>query len=439
MNLRGTFLLVLAAALVPATATARPLTIGEAETRALEANPRLRAAKFDIAAAKARTAEAIGRHFGEVDLVGVYNTYDDARLVRPIAGPLNPAAMGAMPFDRNQFHFGISWQIPLLASGRLIFGDKVAADLERAAGATDAHARQEVRYNVRAAYRNLLVLSHALEAVEAYEKSLEEDAHAADLKVKVEAWAPVDAQKVAFALEGARAQKAGLLAQRQAAEAMLAALMGEDPPADGFATADLSGEPSTVAAPGLPDLLEAARSGRHDLQAAREALQVAQHRRDQARWAFLPELGVQGSWLGHVAPSVSGALSSFDFGLYLKIPILVGATRWYAMDETAAELDAASARERARELDISAQVADASGRVEAARAQYRAGSARRDLGHEVARVEHLKLEQGTGRMEDYLAARAQEVEGEASYWQSRYGLETATDYLDFATARGGQP
>ena len=109
------------------------------------------------------------------------------------------------------------------------------------------------------------------------------------------------------------------------------------------------------------------------------------------------------------------------------------------MDETAAELDAASARERARELDISAQVSDASGRVEAARAQYRAGSARRDLGHEVARVEHLKLEQGTGRMEDYLAARAQEVDGEASYWQSRYGLETATDYLDFATARGGQP
>ncbi len=219
------------------------------------------------------------------------------------------------------------------------------------------------------------MLSHALEAVDAYEKALEEDAHVAERKGKVEAWAPVDGQKVAFALEGARARKAALQAQRQAAEAMLAALMGEEPPSDGFLVTDLPGEPAPGDTPDLAVLQDAARSGRHDLQAVRETLKVAKHRRDQARWAFLPEIGVQGSWLGHVAPSVSGALGTFDFGLYLKIPILVGATRWYAMDETAAELDATAARERARELEISAQVSDASARATAARAQYRAGTA----------------------------------------------------------------
>ena len=439
MKLPGTLLLVLAGLLAPGGARARPLTLEEAESRALEANPRLRAAKLDVVAAKARTSEAIGRHFGEVDVVGIYNAYDDPRLVRPISGPLTPAAMGSMPFDQNQFHFGLTWQIPLLASGRLIFGDKVAKDLERAAAATNAHAREEVRYNVRAAYRNLLVLTHALQAIEAYEKALEEDARAADLKVKVEAMAPVDAQKIAFALEGARAQKAGLLAQRQAAEAMLAALMGEDPPADGFAVQDLPDEPPPSPPPDPQPMVETARTGRLDLQAARDALMVAQHRRDQARWAFLPEVGIQGNWLGHVAPSVSGALQTFDFGIYLKFPILIGATRWYALDETQAEWQAASERVRAREFEIAAQVADALGRVEAAQAQLQAAIARRSLGHEVARVEHLKLEQGTGRVEDYLAARAQEAEGEASYWQSRYNLETSNDYLDFVTARGGQP
>ncbi|HQK52462.1 MAG TPA: TolC family protein [Myxococcota bacterium] len=443
MNLRGTLLLVFAATLVPAVVQARPLAFDEAVSRALSANPRLRAAKFDVAAAKARTAEAIGRHFGEVDLVGVYNAYDDARLVRPIAGPLNPAAMGSMPFDQNQFHFGVTWQIPLLASGRLITGDRIARDMARAASATDAHAREEVRYNVRAAYRNLLVLSHALDAVDAYVKALEEDAHAAELKVKVEAWAPVNAQKVLFALEGARAQKARIVAQKQSAEAMLAALMGEDPPTDGFQVADLPGEPSPAPTPALQELLETARAGRHDLQAAREALNAARHRRDQARLAFLPEIGVQGSWLGHVAPSVSGTLGTVDFGLYLKIPVLVGATRWYAMNETTAEAAAAAARERAKALEVAGQVSDASARLEAARAQYRAGISRRDLGHEVARVEQLRLVQGTGHLEDYLAARAQEAEGEAAYWQSRYDLETAMDYLEFATGasrmEGGRP
>jgi hypothetical protein len=53
-------------------------------------------------------------------------------------------------------------------------------------------------------------------------------------------------------------------------------------------------------------------------------------------------------------------------------------------------------------------------------------------------VEHLKLEQGTGKMEDYLTARAQEMQGETSYWQGLYALQNAVDYLDFVTAQGGQ-
>lgn len=440
MNLQRTLSFVLALGLPLGVALARPLTLEEAQRRALEANPRLRAKKLEIAVAKAQSAQAVGRHFGEVDFVSTYNTYNDARLVRPIAGPLNPAKMGAMPFDENQFHFGLSWQIPLLASGKLIFGDRIAKDMERMANASYAHARHELCYNVRAAYRNLLVLRHAIEAVEAYEKALEEDANAAQLKVKVEALAPVDAQKVAFALEGARAQKAGLLAQRQAAEAMLAALMGEDPPADGFTVEDLPDEPPSL--PSLQDghLLEIAKAQRQDLKAARESLMAAQHRRDQARWSFfIPELGIQGTWLGHVAPSVSGALQTFDFVVYLKFPLLIGMTRWFATRETRAEWQAKALQVRALELEIASQVTDALGRLDAAKAQFEAAIVRRKLGHEVARVEHLKFEQGSGRIEDYLSARAQEVEGEAFYWQSRYNLETAKDYLDFVIERGGEP
>jgi len=76
--------------------------------------------------------------------------------------------------------------------------------------------------------------------------------------------------------------------------------------------------------------------------------------------------------------------------------------------------------------------------VQAARAQLAAGAAQRSLGAEVARVEHLKLEQGAGKMEDYLAARAQEMQGDTSYWQGLYALQSAVDYLDFVSARGGQ-
>lgn len=435
---RPPLLPVLLLILIAPGASARPLTLEEALARALAANPRLRAAKLEVAVAKAQTSQAIGRHFGEVDFLTVYNAYDDARLVRPIAGPLNPATIGSMPFDQNQVHFGVTWQLPLLTPG-LVYGDLIARDREATARATSAHAVAEVRYSARAAYRNILVLAHALDATAAYEAALDEDRQAADLKVRVEAWPPVDAQKVGFTLEGARARKAALQAQRTTAEGMLAALMGEDPPPDGFQVADLPDETVDAEVPSLDELQGQAQSGRNDLEAARGAVRAAEHRRDMSRAAFLPEIGVQGSYLRHAAPSVSGTLPTLDFALVVKFPILVGATRWFAMDETGAELGAARERERARELEVATQVSAAAARVQAARAQLRSGRARRELGREVARVEHLKLLQGTGRMEDYLAARAQEVEGEAAYWEALYGLQTERDYLDFATARGGQP
>jgi len=56
----------------------------------------------------------------------------------------------------------------------------------------------------------------------------------------------------------------------------------------------------------------------------------------------------------------------------------------------------------------------------------------------VARVEHLKLEQGAGKMEDYLTARAQQMQGETAYWQGLYALQSAADYVEFVSAQGGQ-
>ena len=57
----------------------------------------------------------------------------------------------------------------------------------------------------------------------------------------------------------------------------------------------------------------------------------------------------------------------------------------------------------------------------------------------MARVEKLKLDQGTGKIEDYLTAQAQQLRGETAYWQGLYARETALDYFEFVTGGGRQP
>lgn len=418
---------------------AEPLTLAQAQERALAANPSLQAAKLEAVAAKARTKEAFGHHFGELSLVGVYNHFERDRLVVPMAIELFavPAlGMSQLPWDRNQVHYGLTWQVPLLASGGLHEGDQMARLTESASEHLALFTRDQILYNVRASYRNALIAGHALEAARAYQKALEKDEADAQLKVKIGSMAPVDAAKVTYALRGAEAQVAEVSAQSETAQAYLAALLGEEPPAGGFELSDVPGEPPAPAT-GAGENLSSALARRGDLLAVRAGTTIVEHKKHLALEAFAPQLVLQGTYLRNDAPSLKDPLTTREWALMLKVPLFNGLSRVHAVQEADANLLAARQKEKAKELEIATQVTDAEGRLDAAKALYEAGRAQRGLGREVARVEHLKLEQGTGKMEDYLAARGQELAGETAYWRGLYAYQSAADYLAFVTARGG--
>jgi outer membrane protein TolC len=422
-------LLTLGSALV----AAEPLTIQSATERALAGNPRLLAAKLDAVAAQRRTQQSVGRRFGDLDLVGQYNNFEDDRILRPMAKQLMPIT--AMPFDRNQVHYGISWQIPLLAGGTLREGDRIARLSQEATEKMALFTKEEIRYNVRAAYRNALVLRHAVAAAEAFEQALAEDHAQAQLLVKTGRWAAVDAAKVDYTLQDAHARRAGLQAQSDGAQTLLAALMGLDSPAEPFVLQDVEDQPQALPQNGAA-LKEEAIRGRQDLLAIQASTAIAERKKVQAQWSFGPSLGLSGNYLKNEAPSVQGSFDTHELTLSLKIPIFDGGRRLHALSEARANLEASKQRERAKTLEVETQVEDALGRLRAARAQLEAGQAQRSLGSEVARVEHLKLEQGSGRIEDYLAARAQELAGDTAYWQGLYALQTAVDYCNFVTGKG---
>ncbi len=165
-----------------------PLSLKDAESRAVAANPTLRAARLDALAAGKRTAETFGHHFGELDAVGTYNHYESNRSVRPIALDLlkDPAlGFAQLPWDRNQVHYGVTWQIPLLAAGALHEGDQVARLSQSATEHVAVFTREQILYNVRAAYRNALIAEHALAAARAYQDALTRDSADADLKAQL--------------------------------------------------------------------------------------------------------------------------------------------------------------------------------------------------------------------------------------------------------------
>ena len=352
--------------------------------------------------------------------------------------------MAQLPWDDNQTHYGLAFQLPLLAGGTLHEGDRSAALARSAAEKTALFARDEVRTSVRAAYRNALLARHALAASRQYEEALQKDEGDARLKVSLGSAAPVDASKLTYALRGAEAQVADVAAQERTAQAYLAALMGEEPPADGWDLADVPDEPQAAAPAGESGLTSAAApddalaralAGRADLSAVRDATLISESRRRLAVDSFGPRLALEGNVFWNRAPSVSGSLETHEVALTLRLPIFDGLGRIHAVREADANLAAAREREKGKELEVAAQVVSVRGRLEAARAQLAAGRAQRELGHEVARVERLRLDQGTGKVEDYLAARSQELQGETAYWRALYALQGAEDEMELVTAK----
>ncbi len=255
----------------------------------------------------------------------------------------------------------------------------------------------QVRYNVRAAYRNALIARHALIAAQAYREALAKDEADAQAKLKIGAIAPVDAAKITYALPGAEAQVAQWAAEAETAQAYLAALLGEDLPAGGFELVDLPEKP-----PAPPTVAEesvsVALKTRNDLLAARATTPTATHKKRLAVKAFTPQLLLQASYLRNEAPSVE-PLMTREWTLALKLALFTGLRRIHAVRAADAELLAAKERERAKELEVATQVREAQSRLEAAKALLQVGKAQRALGQEVARVEHLKREQGAGKVD----------------------------------------
>ncbi len=407
---------------------AEPLTLEKATHQAETANPAVVASKLEAVASSEHAAGVSSRRFGRVDLSGTYDDYESNRILRPMASDLfaDPSqGLLQLPWASNQVHLGLSLQVPLLDAGTIREEARIARLTAASADANASRTREEAWFAVRATYREALSLTHAIRAAEVYADALERDADDAEMRLRVGAWARIDADKVRFALAGAHVELAMLRGRLHATEARLAALMGDERPEEGYRLEETPQEPDRAATP----------SGtRNDVEAARLMAAAASGRVHQARQAFQPQLVLSALFGEHTAPGLDW-YDTREISLIVRVPLFDGGARMAELRGAQRKREAAEMRARARQLEAASQQIDATARCETTAAQLEAGVAQRALGAEVARVEKLKLDQGTGRIEDYLAARASEVRGESAYWQALYAAQNASDYAALAGGR----
>jgi len=391
-----------------ASAAELHLTLDDAVRRALAANPGLQALGCSARASESEARAASRQRWGGLDGVATYDRFQDDQIVRPISRQLLEGGFAGLPFDREQWHYGVTVQVPLYLGGKLTNSIEIARLATEKARSLLEGTRWQVRFNVISLYAAAQSLDAVGDALDQQVAALEAMASRLDLMVTAGKRPNIDRLKVVEELEAARAARAAARAHRIKVGALLLAVLGEDPTERVTVTPLPDHLPRLAEDPrALGDDLEnvtPVRSARLEVEQAQRAVGVATSE-------LLPKLVARGSYMVNDAASLGDSESTWSLGLGMVVPLYHGGARVESRAAARQRHQAAEHALAAARLDRSAALEDALAELEAAGAAIMAAEARVAAGAEAARIEQIRYDTGAGTIEDLLRALAREQAG----------------------------
>jgi outer membrane protein TolC len=403
-----------AAAEQPAAPPSDRLTLAAAVERALSTHPSVGAARAAADEAKGAKGEALAARFPNLRVAASGARHEEPAIVSPIHG-FEPTLFP--PFNETVLQGSATLGYTLFDGGAR--GGRIgrARASQRAAEASVDAAGQSIVSHVVRAYVDVVAKRRVLDAHEGRLEALESERGRVRQRYDVGRAAEVERLRIDAAVSSAEADRVRAAIQLDAAERDLARLIGG-------AQADASSSrlvPVVLADSILPprDSLDALASRRSPaLAAARHQEAAASAAAGAARGARWPELKLTGTYAWYGDPDGYSA-SEWNGALLLSQSLFTGGATTSAIKRADAARRQASEQVRLASLDLQRELdrALASGRESRARAASLASAVARYA--EVARIQQLLLESGSGTQTDYLNAEADLLTARAALEEAR--------------------
>jgi cobalt-zinc-cadmium efflux system outer membrane protein len=395
-----------------APAAAGTLSLADAVHRALAQHPSPDAARAAASAARAAFGEARAAWWPAVRLQASATQFDEPALVVPLHG-FTP---GNLPvFDETVF------QGSVVAGWTVFDGGARGARIRRAdaqLGGAEAGldgASQALVARTVAAFLEVRTRAEVLEAQDRRYAALDAERDRVERRLGAGRAARVELLRVEAALARADAERVETTAAARTAIAELGRLVGIAtlPALAGVALADTAVADRAV-------LLASALGASPALEQARAQQAGAHAGAKLARAARWPELRAQGAYQGWSDDEGHDALE-WNVALQLAYPIFTGGATRHAVERADADRRGADAVRRDVELQVAADLDRALQRVVEARARVHSLGVAVLRSSEVARIETLALDAGSGTQTDWLGAQADLLEARAGLVEARHG------------------
>ena len=410
-------------------------TMDECVALALQNNLELKKQQLNPMLAESDLAEQKSRNFGKLSVVGSYTYYN---LPRTLA-PLTPASIfsdpSAVPTTVDLFNAGLVYELPLFtgfAQTRTVEISKLQREMAHAAVAL---SREQLVYNVKTIYVNMLSLQAQVAAQTAYVEALQRLQDDITRELKLGKKARIDQLKTAADLKNGQAKKVQLTADLAILKDSLANLLNIDQIGELHDIA-ISPEPLVDAPYEL--------TGLQRLQAARFASEKSRKAVDKTKAARYPQLYLNAAYGQNFGPNDDSNKHSGDWnnqevwqaGVVLRWDIFnFGNTKSKVQKARIAEQQSRYEQERVKQ-ELERALREAVARINVAVSEYHSAQEELALTTETEKIEQIRFEQGQVDTADLLQTKARNQLAQSRFIGASYRYATAQYHLDYLLEKG---
>ena len=421
----------------PAEAGQELLSLDRCIEIALDKNPEIAAARWDIAAADSRLDAARSAFWPQISAEGGYQRYVDSQ--RLIAARYNGES-GV--FDNDILRSDLVAKMTLYAGGRITSEAGAAGKLSEAEKKKFIRTRDELIYSVTGVFFSILGQQKIIASLEFSRGALEENRKRVLQLYDAQKVAKVDLLRTEVRLSDLSQtilKEENTLAVQKSA---LFNLMGYYTVPEQARLEDKASLPSEAPID-MGQLIEAALKNRPDYQAAKDRLEAQTLRVAVAKAGHWPSINLVGTYGVRNAPSPSdvgkNTHSTGDvgsIGVVLSVPLFEGGRVSAKINEETAILSAARDRLRKLELQIRQETETAALDVLSNTARFKATEKSIEQAKESLRIESMKYELGRGSITDVLDSQAALLQAETSNCRACIDYHISIARLKLATGGG---
>lgn len=434
-------LLLLACQLVlaPAAARAQALTLEQCVKLALKNNPDLQGQRMNLNLARGDLSEQKSRNFGKLDMVSSYTRYN---LPRTLA-PMTPASIMKNPASvsttEDLFTAGLVYEVALFTGFAQTRSVEIAALQKETAGARLKLSREQLIYNVKTLYVNILSQQSQGKAQDSYLKALQRLHDDIAYELKLGKKARLDLLKAAADLEKAKAQKYLIVSNIKNMKAALASLLDVERIAE-LEDIDPTRRPMQF----IDDDFAGSIKQLQRLKAAQLEIEKSELQVDRANGGFYPQVMFSMAYGRNFGPNDDSNLDSGEWreqevwqaGLQLK---------WNIFDFGAQRAKVRKARARARqsrfqrrktELELRRSLREAVTKINTAITEFKSAKAELAMTRETEAIEQVRFKQGAADINDLLYAKARNQLALSRFINAGYSFMVSRFYLDYLLESG---